>query len=344
MTKFIHSLFTPSGLEVFQGYHFQIFSSGKAKVTFQGEGRHQVPYYAERPKRDKEGYRRQKARSGHLTPDHFDLVDHYLASAEGVMIYRLRLLGNNNATADNAHLLATRFDTCAWLVFDSIVHEWELPAPVLVDLLAGTGPKTGSPSVFHEFVPTYEHDWQTATFDEALYKRGYRGSLQDEPEEYLGAGPLRPSAGSRGGHGSSPMTLHGEGAHGASSSALPQQPLSPASLSLIGSPQDAIREPQSAPSRDHVPYVYPDGSYSEPYDEEPDPEDWGMVNHPVEEIFAPCDMVIIGEDHEEGWDADDGIDLSTGAPTQDLPSRDPLMTIGRSTLHTTASLWDQVQG
>lgn len=174
MTKFIHSLFTPSGLELFQGYHFQIFSSGRAKVTFQGEGRHQVHYYADRPKRDKEGYHRQKLRSGLLVPDHFDLVDRYVTSAEGIMIFRLHLKGDNNATADNAHLLATRYETCAWLIFDSIVHEWDLPAPALGALLVGRGPRTGTASVFHEFVPTYEHDWQTAAFDGEVYRKGYR--------------------------------------------------------------------------------------------------------------------------------------------------------------------------
>lgn len=318
MTKFIHSLFTPSGLDVFQGYHFQIFSSGRAKVTFQGEGRHQVPYYAERPKRDKEGYRRQKLRSQHLLQEHFDLVDRYLVSAEEVMIFRLRLQGDNNATADNAHLLATRFETCAWLIFDSIVHEWELPPPVLGALLAGTGPKTGSPSVFHEFVPTYEHDWQTATFDEGVYKKGCRDQTLTQRNSVLldTISPSKPSS----------RTLSERAA---------------TRLVPTSSPQDIVREPQSAPSLGEVPQVYPDGSYSEPYDEEPDPEGWGMVDHQVEGAFAPCDMVVVGEDEP---DADVGISRYSEAPFEGLPSHDPHMTIGRSTLHTTASLWDQVQG
>ena len=90
-----------------------------------------------------------------------------------------------------------------------------------------------------------------------------------------------------------------------------------------------------------MPQVYPDGSYSEPYDEEPDPEGWGMVDHQVEGAFAPCDMVVVGEDEP---DADVGISRYSEAPFEGLPSHDPHMTIGRSTLHTTASLWDQVQG
>ena len=382
MAQYIHPQFTPEILTTYQGYHLQIFSSGRAKVTLQGEGRSQVHYYAEAPKRDKEAYQRQKVRSHPLVPDHFTLVDHYLTSVEGVVVFRLHLRGNNNATADNAHLLATRYDTCAWLIFDSIVHEWDLPVQALGALLVGTGPKTGAPSVFHEFVPTYEHDWEDATFSLDQYKRGYRGSYQEGSEEAGSA--VKASAV----QGPSHLMMSGDRC---GSVDVPQPSATtspPPTLSPV-----TPREPQSAPARTQLHHEYPDGSLVDPYEEVPAPEAWALTRAEAVPLVSSTDaqppqqdsevwenpyddMIFFVPDPDTGAREDDpygGEDLSVRASDidQNDPYNDPLFfasdpdpseldeylhhegdfpqatmtkTIGTSTLYSSADLRRQVLG
>ena len=344
MTQYIHPQFTPEILTTYQGYHLQIFSSGRAKVTLQGEGRSQVHYYAEAPKRDKEAYQRQKVRSHRIIPAHFDLVDHHLTAAEGVKVFRLHLRGNNNATADNAHLLATRYDTCAWLILGNTVHTWDLPVQALGALLVGTGPKTGAPSVFHEFVPTYEHDWEDATFSLDQYKRGYRGSYQEGSEEVGSA--VKASAV----QGPSHLMMSGDRC---GSVDVPQP-------SAVTSPPPTIspvtpREPQSASARTQLHHEYPDGSPMDPYEEVPTPEDWALTRAEAVPLFRSADAQPLREDSEV-WENPyddptffvpdpDPQDLDDYLHTEDTVSeRGHTTTIGKSTLYTGTSLWEQVVG
>lgn len=318
MNTHIDPNFMHSVLEGFQGYHFQVFASGRAKITLQHDGTRQAEYYAVRPNRDREAYYKQKKRSSSMLPDHFKVVDRLLEDLSASYVYRVHAKGDNNKTADNAHLVVSQYSSSIWVVMDTILHEWEVEGPVAAFLITGGGARKGQASIFHEFVPTYEHDWQDATFDETLYRRGYRTKARTVAKTKLPEIISSPEP---------------------SSGTLPQG--GPDSPSPIGHPKDATREPQSGPSPRQLPHEYTDGSYSEPYDEEPDPEGWGMDDDRLEEVFEPCAMVIVGDNHEGEWQEDNRISRPSKVC---LPSHDPHMTIGRSTLHSTASLWEQVQG
>ena len=245
MTSFIDPYFTPPGLAQYQGYHLQIFSSGRAKLSLQGEGRQQVHYYCERPKKDKEGYQRQKKRSYAVLPEHFDLVEQILASYSKTALYRVHVQGDNNATADNMHLVATQEEACLWLIFGSVVHKWDLPGQVHRALLAGRGPKRGAASLFHEYMPSYEHDWGDICFEEADYRLGYRASDVSAPP------PV---------------------------SSVPPRPPEP----VRQEPQPAG---DRYPSKPQPYEIMPDGSLAEPYeDHEPDPLDWAAAEEEEEDF------------------------------------------------------------
>lgn len=203
MTSFIDPYFTPHQLHRYQGYHLQVFQSGRAKLSLQGHGRDKRDYYCERVKRDREGYRRQKLRSYADLPEHFDRVDVVLSRCPGVVVFRVHRQGDNNATADNVHLLASQEGTALWLVFGAVIHEWEVPTPVLLALLLGRGPRRGVASVFHEYMASYEHDWEDAQFFLGDYRFGYRPqgsegaeysqSVERKPARFSYDGPVQPS-------------------------------------------------------------------------------------------------------------------------------------------------------
>lgn len=233
MTSFIDPHFIPSHLLYYQGYHLQVFTSGRAKISLQREGRHKHDYYCERPKKDREAYRRQKARSYAALPEHFDRVDALLAAHRRAVVFRVHAKGDNNATADNAHLIATQDALSLWWVFGSVVHEWEVPFLVLGGLLSGRGPKIGAASIFNEYSPSYDHDWEDICFAAADYRQGYRA----------------PDAG-----------------------ALPQVATLPRLAEPAHHAPQPVREvypPQPQPYE-----TMPDGGLVEPYEDEPDPEDW----------------------------------------------------------------------
>ena len=179
MTDYIDPHFTPAGLSTYQGYHLQVFCSGRAKLSLQTEGRQKLDYYADRPKRDREAYRRQRVRSGEALHDHFARVDALLAQWERSYVYRVHVKGNNNKTADNAHIVVSQYASSIWVVFDAVLHEWEVPGVVVRTLISGQGPRTGQASLFHEYMPSYEHDWQSASFAGDLYTKGLRKQVLD---------------------------------------------------------------------------------------------------------------------------------------------------------------------
>ena len=104
-----------------------------------------------------------------------------LQSVEAAKVFRVHAQGDNNKTADNAHILASRSVSSIWVVFEGVVHEWHVPSAILRALLAGTGPRVGQASLFHEYVPSYEHDWQDAVFTEDFYRHGLRWMPGEEP-------------------------------------------------------------------------------------------------------------------------------------------------------------------
>jgi hypothetical protein len=55
-----------------------------------------------------------------------------------------------------------------------VVHRWVLSTLLVHVLLEGKGKRVGEASIFNEYVPTQEHDWQDATFEMADYAKGFR--------------------------------------------------------------------------------------------------------------------------------------------------------------------------
>jgi len=174
MTDFIRTEFTPDFLTTYLGYHLQFFRSGRAKISFQITPHKKVEFYADRPKRDRQGLLRQKKRSVAALPQHFDLIATLLRATPDAKVFRLHAKGNNNATADNAHLLVSLEEATLWLVMSEVRHQWELTPLLAEALLEGKGKRTGEASIFNEYMPTYEHDWQDAEFGLEDYTVGPR--------------------------------------------------------------------------------------------------------------------------------------------------------------------------
>lgn len=174
MTVFIRPEFTPGTLLTYLGYHLQIFGSGRAKISLQVEAKKKIEFYTALPKRDRAGFERQKARSISALSDHFARVDQLLSDASDANIFRLYEKGNNNRTADNAHLVASMEENTLWLVMSGVVHQWELNTLLVHVLLEGKGKRKGEASIFNEYAPTQDHDWQDATFEMADYAKGFR--------------------------------------------------------------------------------------------------------------------------------------------------------------------------
>jgi hypothetical protein len=126
MIEHIRPEFTPGTLPTFNGYHLQIFAAGRAKISLQTVTMKKNEFFASRPKKDRAAFKRQKARSMVALPDHFAAVDQILSDHPDAKVFRLHEKGNNNATADNAHLLASLEQASLWLVMSGVVHKWVL--------------------------------------------------------------------------------------------------------------------------------------------------------------------------------------------------------------------------
>ena len=174
MTVFIRPEFIPGTLPTFVGYHLQIFASGRAKISLQTVAMKKQEFYADRPKKDRQALKRQKARSGELLPDHYAAIDNLLSDHPDARVFRVHEKGNNNATADNAHVIASLEQEALWLVMSGVTHQWELTTLLVHVLLTGKGKRTGEASIFNEYAPSYDHDWQDADFDLTDYKLGPR--------------------------------------------------------------------------------------------------------------------------------------------------------------------------
>ena len=177
MIEHIRPEFTPNILPTFNGYHLQIFAAGRAKISLQTVTMKKHEFFASRPKKDRAAFKRQKARSMVALPDHFAAVDQILSDHPDAKVFRLHEKGNNNATADNAHLLASLEEASLWLVMSGVVQKWVLSTLLVHVLLEGKGKRVGEASIFNEYVPTQEHDWQDATFEMADYAKGFRQGL-----------------------------------------------------------------------------------------------------------------------------------------------------------------------
>lgn len=174
MTDYIHPQFTPEVLPTFVGYHLQIFTAGRAKISLQYEGARKLNYFASCPKKDRQALARQKGRTGRLITDHYRLIDMLLDDVPDGRVLRVYQSGNTNKTADNAHVVVSIERDCLWLILSEMVHQWCLPTPLAHIVLAGRGPRTGTSSVFNEYMSSLEHDWQNATFEIDDYKCGLR--------------------------------------------------------------------------------------------------------------------------------------------------------------------------
>jgi len=200
MTVFIRPEFTPDTLLTLNGYHLQIFAAGRAKIslrTLVNNKKHE--FFAARPKKDRAAYQRQKARSLAALSDHFAVVDRLLDNIPDAKVFRVHEKGNNNATADNAHVLASLEQDALWLVMSGVIHRWELTTMLVDILLRGKGKRTGEASIFNEYMPSYDHDWQDATFEKSDYKVGIRleGGVSVPPPSPQAITPQRPSSATR---------------------------------------------------------------------------------------------------------------------------------------------------
>ena len=181
MTKYLDTFFEQKHLTELQGYRLQVFASGRVKLSFLDVGNRSVEYYAEWPKRDTEAYRRQYKRSVEHIPHHFELVDTLRTESDARAILRVHAKGDNNKTADNAHILLSYSTSECAVVMNALVHTWELPSEVLQKFYERNGPRKGVSSVFNEYMPSYEHDWEDATFDMSDYRQGFRSPKINQP-------------------------------------------------------------------------------------------------------------------------------------------------------------------
>ena len=174
MTKYIDPKLSQDALETYQGYSIQVFTSGRIKLSFHKSHKDRVEYYAVKPKRSREAYKRQYDRSALTKPEHYLLIEELLAEYPNSLIYRLHLKGDINATADNAHVLVPIDKGLLHLVLGKLTHQWHLPTQVINALLTASGPKKGRSAIFNEYMASYQHDWEDMTFTEQDYRDGYR--------------------------------------------------------------------------------------------------------------------------------------------------------------------------
>ena len=174
MTKYIDPKLSQESLETYQGYSLQVFTSGRIKLSFHKSHKDRVEYYAVKPKRSREAYKRQYDRSALTKPEYYQLIEELLAEYPNGLIYRVHLKGDINATTDNAHVLVTTNKELLHLVLDKLTHQWQLPTQVINALLTASGPKKGRSAIFNEYMASYQHDWVDITFTEQDYRDGYR--------------------------------------------------------------------------------------------------------------------------------------------------------------------------
>ena len=148
MTKYIDPKLSQEALETYQGYSLQVFTSGRIKLSFHKSHKDRVEYYAVKPKRSREAYKRQYDRSALTKPEHYQLIEELLAEHPNSLIYRMHLKGDINATADNAHVLVPTDKGLLHLVLDTLTHQWHLPTTLTSKAAYSTPPASGSsPSV-----------------------------------------------------------------------------------------------------------------------------------------------------------------------------------------------------
>ena len=174
MTKYFDPYLSQEILETYQGYSLQVFASGRIKLSFHRSHKDRAEYYAVRPKRSGEAYRRQSARSASAMPEHYRLIEQLLAEHPESLVYRVHVKGDSNATADNAHVIVLVEKRRLHVLLGTLHHRWELPVPVLDALLTARGPRRGSPAIFNEYMASYQHDWEDVSFREQDYGEGYR--------------------------------------------------------------------------------------------------------------------------------------------------------------------------
>ena len=174
MTKYFDPDLSQETLETYQGYSLQVFASGRIKLSFHRSHKDRAEYYAVKPKRFREAYRRQYDRSASAMPEHYRLIEQLLAEHPESLVYRVHRKGDSNATADNAHVIVLKEKRRLHVLLGTLHHRWELPVQVLKSLLSARGPRRGSPAIFNEYMASYQHDWEDVSFREQDYGEGYR--------------------------------------------------------------------------------------------------------------------------------------------------------------------------
>ena len=174
MTKYFDPDLSEEILETYQGYSLQVFASGRIKLSFHRSHKDRAEYYAVKPKRFREAYRRQYDRSASAMPEHYRLIEQLLAEHPESLVYRVHRKGDSNATADHAHVIVLMEKRLLHVLLGTLHHRWELPVQVLKALLSARGPRRGSPAIFNEYMASYQHDWEDVSFREQDYREGYR--------------------------------------------------------------------------------------------------------------------------------------------------------------------------
>ena len=174
MNKYYDPKLSLEILQTYQGYSLQVFTSGRIKLSFHISHIQRVGYYAKRPKLFHEAYAKQRHRSSQGFPKHFALVDRIFETSPNTLIHRIHLKADNNATADRAHVLTDISNDRCHVILNTLCHHWDLPKNVVQTLHLRGGPKRGTASIFNEYMPSYEHDWEDARFTLKDYQYGYR--------------------------------------------------------------------------------------------------------------------------------------------------------------------------
>ena len=174
MTKYFDPDLSEEILETYQGYSLQVFASGRIKLSFHRSHKDRAEYYAVKPKRFREAYRRQYDRSASAMPEHYRLIEQLMAEHPESLVYRVHRKGDGNASADNAHVIVLIEKRLLHVLLGTLHHRWELPVQVLKALLSARGPRRGSPAIFNEYMASYQHDWEDVSFREQDYGEGYR--------------------------------------------------------------------------------------------------------------------------------------------------------------------------
>ena len=174
MSKYFDPDLSQETLETYQGYSLQVFASGRIKLSFHRSHKDRAEYYAVKPKRFREAYRRQYDRSASAMPEHYRLIEQLMAEHPESLVYRVHRKGDGNASADNAHVIVLIEKRLLHVLLGTLHHRWELPVQVLKALLSARGPRRGSPAIFNEYMASYQHDWEDVSFREQDYGEGYR--------------------------------------------------------------------------------------------------------------------------------------------------------------------------